>query len=188
MKLLARYLPLALALAVLCGCDLLKGGETTPETVVGRQLNLLQISLEQFVKSDKPTTVAVVCVVDSYAMRTAEVEEEAQLEAQARERLARQEVQACLVVNTLIDVVQPDEQAAAQARAEVVANNSAALSAATADQIGRALGVEFLISMLIDQEGAQVNIVAQRVADGKLVFQETLLDWPVLVGEAGEAG
>jgi hypothetical protein len=90
-----------------------------------------------------------------------------------RERQVRQAINARLVRNTLIRVVQPSAEDLATARAELIGNDSAPLSQQSVRSMGELLQVEYIINVLIDREGQDVDIVAQHTADGAIVFQET---------------
>ncbi|MEZ5338924.1 MAG: hypothetical protein R3F46_11755 [bacterium] len=129
--------------------------------------------------------IAVVSVVDQSLFAAASAEEGADpaegaaAAAEAalrRERQVRQAINARLVGNSLISVVQPAAEQLELARAEVIGIDSAALSQATVMALGEAMHVDYVVSVLIDREGQDVDIVAQHTADGAIVFQETR-DW-----------
>lgn len=186
---------LLLATAAATSCDLLKKTPPDPQNEVRKQLNLLQIALEENVPPQGTTVVAVVAVVDTAAMAAlpedGKVDEEAAANvaaAQSRERTVRQELNNVLVANTLIDVVQPEQPQIDAARHELIATNSAALSAPLALSTGTALNAVYLVCAIVDAEGAKVNLAAQQAEDGKVVYQGTLEDWSILLPEtSGEA-
>ena len=129
--------------------------------------------------------VAVVSVVDQTLFGDGQAEVAAdedpaaatkKQDALRRERQVRQGINARLVRNSLIDVVQPASEHLDLARAEVITIDSAALSQATAMLLGEQLQVDYIISVLIDREGQDVDITAQHVADGAIIFQQTR-DW-----------
>ena len=172
--------------AMLASCNLLKPKPADPDVGVHKKLNLLQIALEQNVPNGGTTVVSVVAVVDTAAMvpaakdakpsADAATKEEAALR---RERDVRQELNNVLVANTLMDVVQPDQSQIDKARQEIIATNSVPLSAALAAEIGTALKAQYLVCAMIDDDGKQVNVEAQQAVDGKVVFQDTLLNWSI---------
>lgn len=133
-------------------------------------------------------SVAVLSVVDSTALETEaeEPEEGAEAEALRRERVVRQAINSALVANTLIDVVQPDQASSDKAREEIIAKNSAALSTPLANEMRQLTGADIIVCAMIDRLGADVNIVAQSTHDGKLVYQDTIKDWEVVVGAPDE--
>ena len=127
--------------------------------------------------------IAVLTVVDQSLFPKEESEEEseedaalqqtARQSAQRRERQIRQAINARLVRNSMICVVQPSAENLASARAELIANDSAPLSQLGAATLGELLGVDYIVNVLIDREGQDVDVVAQHTADGAIVFQET---------------
>lgn len=134
----------------------------------------------------RPTTAAVLAVVDSFYLLEAnedtDLAEFAALSelADRRERVVRQELQKVLVNNTLISVMQPNEEQISAARAEVLAKNSAALSSTHVEELSTNLRVKHVVSALIDVDGTEVNVVAQTVPEGTIVFQETFYSWDIL--------
>ena len=134
--------------------------------------------------AEHPIPVAVLSVVDSTALTQASAgsaaDQTLEPEALRRERLVHQAISSALVSNLLIEVIQPEQASLDQARAELIAVNSAALSAPTAEELGQHLGAEVLVNALIDRAGAEVNIVAQRASDGKLLYHDTIKDWDVV--------
>lgn len=180
-----------LALAV--SCDLLKGKPADPDAAVRKQLNQLQIALEQGVPDGGSTVVSVVAVIDTAAMaapsKDAKPDPAAADKAAAalrRERDVRQELNNVLVANKLMNVVQPDQAQIDKARQEISATNSAPLSAALAAEIGTALKAKYLVCAMIDDDGQQINVEAQQASDGKVVFQDTLLGWSIVQPPAEE--
>jgi hypothetical protein len=140
-----------------------------------------------------PTTVAVIAVVDTFTLVPAS-EDEDPIErarkldlAQRRERVVRQELQNVLVANSMITVVQPNETQIAAARAEIGTTNSAALSNTMLPGLAETLGVQHVVTALCDLDGGEVNVVAQLAPDGTIVFQDTLIDWDVVLAVAKEA-
>jgi len=179
--------------AGLLSCDLLKTKPPDPDAEVHKKLNQLQIALEQNVPDGSTTVVAVVAVVDTAAMvpvaKDAKPSEEAAAKEQAalgRERDVRQELNNVLVANKLMDVVQPDQAQIDKGRQEIIATNSTPLSAALASELGTALKAQYLVCAMIDEDGKQVDVEAQQTADGKVVFQDTLLNWSILKPAAVE--
>jgi hypothetical protein len=163
---------------------------------VRTKLNLLQIAIEESaavadVVSEQPAanTVAVVAVVDSYFLADVGAEEEAgtgdDAAALRRERLVRQELNNRLVQNSLIEVIHPAQDSVAKARDEIIAGNSAALHFDTTKEIGKALGADVLVCVLIDEAGDEVNVVAMQVPEGTLIYQDTIKHWDLLT-EANE--
>jgi hypothetical protein len=170
----------------LVSCDLLKPKPPDPDVEVHKKLNLLQIALEQNVPDGSTTVVSVVAVLDSAAMVPASKDTKPSADAAAkeeaalrRERDVRQELNNVLVANKLMNVIQPDQVQIDKARQEIIATNSAPLSAALAAEIGTALKAQYLVCALIDDDGKQVSVEAQQAADGKVVFQDTLLNWSI---------
>ena len=107
--------------------------------------------------------------------------------AARRERVVIQEVRDSLIDNTLIELVSPGQATVDGVRSEIQAAGHAGLSSANVMQLGTDLDVAFVITGLIDEEGREANLVAQETTDGTYVYECTLHDWPVLVGdEAGE--
>ena len=187
----ARLIGTAALLLMLTSCDLLFGASATPEEAVKMQLNQLQISIEKSMGRSDTTQAAVLAIVDTSTIPTAgateaEAEGASVAEALRRERIVRQELSNRLVSNRLIEVVQPTQTLIDQARAEITASNSAALSLETVKQSKDSLKTEYIVNALIDRDGAEVNVVAQRTTDGVVIFQETLLDWEVVTGPATE--
>jgi hypothetical protein len=177
----------------LVSCDLLKTKPADPDLEVHKKLNLLQIALEQNVPDGSTTVVSVVAVLDTAAMappsKDAKPSADAAAKAEAalrRERDVRQELNNVLVANTLMNVVQPDQAQIDKARQEIIATNSAPLSAALAGEIGAALKAQYLVCAMIDDDGKQVSVEAQQAADGKVVFQDTLLSWSICAPPAAE--
>lgn len=127
--------------------------------------------------------LAVLTVVDQSLFgadkATGDVEEDpakqqaAREAALRRERQVRQAINARLVRNSLISVIQPSAEDLATARAELIGNDSAPLSQQSVMTLGELLQVDYFINVLIDREGQDVDIVAQNTADGAIVFQET---------------
>lgn len=140
-----------------------------------------------------PTTVAVIAVVDTFTETQAtEGEDPAERAkkmdlAQRRERVVRQELQNVLVANNMITVVQPNEAQIAAARAEIGTTNSGALSNTMLPNLAETLGVKHVVTALIDLDGGEVNVVAQHAPDGTIVFQDTLINWDVVLAVAKEA-
>jgi len=132
--------------------------------------------------------VAVVSVVDTTSIATTEEEPDPELLAAAlrRERVVRQAVNNALVENKLINVVQPDETNTTKARDEIIAKNSAALSAPLTAEIGEEIGAAVIVCALIDNQGAEVNIVAQLATNGKLIYQDTIKDWEIVTAEEAD--
>jgi len=134
--------------------------------------------------------IAVLSVVDSSALTLnaegSNVDQPLDSDALRRERLVHQSISSALVTNALIEVIQPEQASLDKARSEIIAVNSAALSAPLAEELGQHLGAEILICALIDRGGAEVNIVAQRARDGKLVYHDTIKDWDVVAGPLTE--
>ena len=211
-----RLICLILPLLAICGCELLSGeaAETVDSSLFPLQIAIegysppvgsghtTAIGDDEGHEPDdsqqpdfaagahiKPAAVAVLSVVDSTALETGdeEAEEGAEAEALRRERVVRQAINSALVANSLIDVVQPDQQSSDTARAEIIAKNSAALSTQLADEMGQMTGADILVCAMIDRLGADVNIVAQSTHDGKLVYQDTIKDWEVVVDSEDEA-
>ena len=126
--------------------------------------------------------VVVVAVVDSHYLRPAGEEDEEQaaaqvVDAQRRERVVRREIHNALVANSLMQALPSDESNEALARQSIIANNSASLSKELCATIGTALGAEVIICVLIDREGAEVNVAAQVTATGEMIYQDALTDW-----------
>lgn len=183
-----RYWALGLlALLALTGCNLLKAGEVPPETVVKRQLNALQIAVEKFIPEKNKAKIAILGVVDTATLKKpAEGEEvdQAALDAAAkRERDVRQGLNAVLVENQLMEVVQPAQDQQDKVRAAIAAANSCTLDAKLALEAGEGVAAEYLVDVLIDDTGKQVNVAVQRASDGVVVFQDTLKNWVVAAGE-----
>jgi len=185
-----RGIVILLGIMLLASCDLV-AKETDPETVVRNQIWDLQRVLEADVPRNETATVSVLCVLDSteFAAPVEDENEQAVRKEQAlrRERVVAEELKRVMVKNRLIELVPPSVDQTEKAKQEMVTRNSAALSAVLATEIGQALAVEYLLSALIDREGREVYLAAQEVADGSVVFQETLEDWPTLVGEEEES-
>jgi hypothetical protein len=170
--------------AALTGCNLLGFGKAPPDTAVQRKLNALQIAIEKQIPAKGKAKVAVVAVVDTVALKQPAAGEEADqavLDAAAkRERDVRQGLNESLVRNTLLDVLQPSQQEQDKARAAVAAANTCALDAKLAAELGQAIGAEYLVGAMIDDEGRQVGVAVQRVSDGVVVFQDTLQEWSIV--------
>jgi hypothetical protein len=210
---LIRASQVCLLLLLLTGCALFAGSPTAADTTLWP----LQLAIERELANESgstgaeesqsrpagqsdsvssefssPIPVAVLAVVDSTALaqesETAAAGQPLDSEALRRERLVHQALSSALVNNALIEVIQPEQASLDQARGEMIAVNSAALSAPTAEQLGEHLGADILICALIDREGAEVNVVAQRASDGKLVYHDTIKDWNILASpeEEGE--
>jgi len=199
-----RLATICLLLPLLAGCQLLADQQTPPDTTLWP----LQVAIEGLLATEQSAAghpgarpagqvsdgnynastaaipVAIMAVVDSNALTQAAEqggsEQPLDSEALRRERLVQQAISGALVTNSLMEVIQPDQASIDRAREEIVAVNSAALSAPTAAELGEQLGAEVLVNALIDRQGAEVNIVAQRSADGKLVYQDTIKDWEIL--------
>lgn len=181
-----RHLKLLFALSLLVpGCTLLKVGAAPPDTVVQRQLNELQIAVEQQLPENAKAKIAVLGVVDTVAMsKPAEGEEPdaaAIAAAAKREREVRQGLNKVLVTNTLLEVLQPSQEMQDQARAAIIAANGCSLDAQTAAGAGTATAAQYLVNVLIDDNGKSVNLAVQRASDGVVVFQDTLNEWAVAV-------
>lgn len=185
-----------LLVALACSCDMLESEQAQIDREVRTKLNLLQIAMEESAGAATDdagqrvaNTASVVAVVDSYFLADTAAEEEAGAgegtAALRRERLVRQELNNRLVENSLIEVIHPDQASVVRARDEIIAGNSAALHFNTTKEIGETLGVNVLVCVLIDEAGDEVNVVAMQVPEGKLVFQDTIKHWDLLI-EAGE--
>jgi len=187
---LIRTATLVLLIAV-ASCNMAKGGKADPDKVVARQLNMLQIAIENDMRVQGKVHVAVLGVVDAVDMTAGEGAEapdpEALSAARRRERSVRQAIGEVLVQNRLMAAVQPSADQAEQARKAISAANSPALDAAEATAVGKALGADYLVCALIDDEGKSINVVAQRTTDGVVVFQDVLKDWSA-IGAAAPAG
>lgn len=172
------------ACVALAGCDLLGFGKAPPDTLVQRKLNALQIAVEKYIPAKGKAKVAVVAVVDTASLKKPAAGEEADQAAldtaAKRERDVRQGLNESLVRNTLLDVLQPSQEQQDKARAAVGAANTCALDAGLALELGQALGAEYLVGALIDDDGKQVAVAVQRVNDGSIVFQDTLVDWGIV--------
>jgi len=210
---LIRASQVCLPLLMLAGCALFAGSPESADTTLWP----LQLAIERELAAESgsvaaeagqsrpagqsesassefssPIPVAVLAVVDSTALgqegETAGAGQPPDTAALRRERLVHQALSSALVNNALIEVIQPEQASLDQARSEMIAVNSAALSAPTAEQLGEHLGAEILICALIDRGGAEVNVVAQRASDGKLVYHDTIKDWDILANpeEASE--
>jgi hypothetical protein len=164
------------------------GQESSAEHPAGTE-----VPIEHDPAKAQPTTVAVLAVVDSVSLLPAGEDEDPAERAkkldlsQRRERVVRQELQNVLVSNSLITVVQPNEAQIAQARAEISATNSAALSNTMLPGLAETLGVQHVVTALVDLDGGEVNVVAQHAPDGTIVFQDTLIEWDVVLAVAKEA-
>jgi hypothetical protein len=184
-----RHLVLGLlALVAVTGCNLLKAGEVPPDTAVKRKLNELQIAVEKFIPEKGKAKIAILGVVDTAAMKKPvegeEVDQAAQDAAAKRERDVRQGLNAALVENQLMEVVQPAQDQQDKVRLAIVAANSCTLDAKAALEVGQAVAAEYLVNVLIDDSGKQVNVAVQRASDGVVVFQDVLKDWSVATGPA----
>jgi len=188
---LSRAAALLLAIGV-AGCTLFKSGKVDPDTLVARQLNMLQIAIENDTRAGGKAHVAVLGVVDVVGMAAGEGAEAADPEAlsaaRRRERGVRQAIGEVLVQNRLMAAVQPSAEQAEQARKAISAANSPALDAAEATAVGKALGADYLVCALIDDEGKSINVVAQRTTDGVVVFQDVLKNWSAAGAAATAAG
>lgn len=177
----------AAALLLLAGCTLL-GQPQSPDAIVRRKVNQLQVNLERHIPGEEAVKVAILGLLDTASAPKASSAEDADPEAvtqgQRRERAMRHELGALLVRNRLLELVQPTPQQIEEARLAMEAANSAALDAALARSLGTALGVQYIICALSDNEGRLVSVVAQDVGDGVLLFQDTLVDWPALAPSA----
>jgi hypothetical protein len=209
---LIRASQVCLPLLMLSGCALFAGSPKSADTTLWP----LQLAIERELAAESgsaageasqsrpagqsasvnsefssPIPVAVLAVVDSTALEqageTAGAGQPLDTEAMRRERLVHQALSSALVNNALIEVIQPEQASLDQARGEMIAVNSAALSAPTAEQLGENLGAEILICALIDRNGAEVNVVAQRASDGKLVYHDTIKDWDILANPEQES-
>jgi hypothetical protein len=180
-----------LALVAITGCNLLKVGDVPPDTVVKRQLNELQIAVEKFIPEKGKAKIAVLGVVDTAALKKPaageEVDQTALDAAAKRERDVRQGLNAVLVENTLMEVVQPAQEQQDKVRAAIAAANSCTLDAKLGLETGQAVAAEYLVDVLIDDTGKQVNVAVQRASDGVVVYQNTLKDWQVATGVAAAA-
>ncbi len=174
-------------LVIAASCEMLKVGEVPPETVIKRQLNELQIAVENSIPENSKAKIAVLGIVDTATMKKPAEGEEADqtaLDAAAkREREVRQGLNEVLVANTLIEVLQPSQEQQDQARAAIGTANSCTLDAKVALAAGTATMAEFVVNALIDDNGKQVNLAVQRASDGVVVFQDTLSDWAIAVTE-----
>lgn len=207
-----RFAIICLTLLALAGCQLLAAPQQADTTLWPLQIAIenqlsageagAQSSEAESPAAERPAgqgratqtsdggatiSVAVLSVVDSSALASAESagsDQPLDSDALRRERLVQQALSGALVTNSLIEVVQPDQASIDLARAEIIAINSAALSPPTAGQIGEQLGADVLVCALIDRQGAEVNIIAQRASDGKLLYQDTIKDWDVLAAPA----
>jgi hypothetical protein len=184
-----RHLALGLlALLAVTGCNLLKTGDVPPDTIVERQLNALQIAVEKYIPDKGKAKIAILGVVDTATLKKpaeGETADQAALDAAAkRERDVRQGLNAVLVENTLLEVVQPAQEQQDKVRAAIAAANSCTLDAKLALEAGEAVAAEYLLDVLIDDTGKQVNVAVQRASDGVVVFQDTLKDWQVATGPA----
>lgn len=179
-----------------CSCDMLESEQAQIDREVRTKLNLLQIAIEESAgvaadgaEQHAANTVTVVAVVDSYFLADTAAEEEADTgevaAALRRERLVRQELNNRLVENSLIEVIHPDQDSVTRARDEIIAGNSAALHFETAKEIGETLAVDVLACVLIDEAGDEVNVVAMQLPEGKLIYQDTINHWDLLI-EANE--
>ncbi|MCC7478179.1 hypothetical protein IT575_06935 [bacterium] len=193
-------LPLLLGLGLLCGgCELFKEHELTPAEQCEIQLKTLQVAIEEGIHEGSKAKVAVLGIVDaSVIARTAEGDAPAEKKkdksdsdgpaaALARERKVRDALLASLVQNRLMEMLQPDEATIALAREDMLAANSAALSIEKSRELGEKLGAGYLAGAIVDAEGKSVSVAVQRVEDGVVVFQDVLLDWPAVFGEAEAA-
>jgi hypothetical protein len=179
------------ALALMAGCALL-AKPVDPAEKISRQLNQLQVDIEEGIHGNEPVHVAVLGILDTAALSApnpdagkAKPPEQASLEeAWRRERVIRQELSSILVKNRLLALVQPTQLQIDEARDAMIAGNSAALNEDLVKKLGSLLASEYLICAFSDDEGKAVSLVAQRSSDGVVIYQETLKDWPVLAAPA----
>ncbi len=170
---------------VLASCDKLGLGKVSPDEEVKKQLNALQISIEKELAEGAKAKTTILAVVDTQRLaKPAEGEEPdpALLQAaEKRERDVRQGMNAVLVENVLLEVVQPAEEQIGKARAAIAAANSPALDKAVCEELGKATAADYLICALIDDSGKKIDVTVQRSKDGVVVYQETLKEWSVAV-------
>lgn len=129
------------------------------------------------------TTASIVAVVDSLLLvpgsEGEEIDPAAQDAALRRERLVRTAINTSLVKNNLIDMIQPTTDERERIRLGLIATNCSMMSPTDAKTAGDAIGVDHLIWARIENEGDAVNIVAQRVDNGVVVFDQTLSGWSI---------
>lgn len=129
------------------------------------------------------TTASIVAVVDSLLLvpgaEGEEIDPVAQTAAMHRERLVRTAINTSLVKNSLIDMIQPTTDERERIRLGLIATNCSMMSPTDAKTAGAAIGVDHLIWARIENEGDAVNIVAQRVDNGVVVFDQTLSGWSI---------
>jgi hypothetical protein len=180
----------ALLLAA-ASCDLLGGEETSAARSGNVQLYPLQIAIEQNLGGEgshsDTISVAVGAVVDSSALGGSAEQPQGNggvsAEALRRERVVRHELNSSLVRNILMDVVQPDQAAIDLARGGITSANSAALSESLIAEVKELVHAEILVCAIVDLEGKELSIAAQALADGRLVYHETITDWQPLTAE-----
>ena len=192
---------LACALLTIASCNKGEGdaaGEATAE--VDQLLTTLQINLQKHLCE----TVCVLVVVDNTtddaatagAAAGAEELTPEQLKARAaearlrRERLVRADLTSVLVRNAEIKAVDAPQVVIDEYYKLLKDKNANALSAEEAKKAGDSLKAQALITAFIEDAGKKVNVVATSAADGKVVFNEILVDWNYekSTGEEAAAG
>jgi len=176
---------LACALMAIASCNKGEGdaaGEATAE--VDQLLTTLQVNLQKHLCE----TVCVLVVVDNSpedATSAAGGEEltPEQLTTRAaearlrRERFVRAELTSVLVRNADLKAVDPPQVVIDEYYTLLKDKNANALSAEEAKKAGDSLKAQALITAFIEDAGKKVNVVATSAADGKVVFNEILVDW-----------
>ena len=139
--------------------------------------------------SDSGTTsVSIVAIVDSLLLVPAAEGEELdpadEDAAMRRERLVRQAIGNSLVENRLLKMIQPTSQQREKTRGDLIATNSSVLATQDAIAAGADIGVDHLIWAVIEREGESVHVVAQRVDNGVMVFDDNLIGWDIFESQS----
>ncbi len=187
----------AVACLLLAACDLLKEHKLTPGEECDIQLKKMQVAIEEGIGEGSKAKVAVLGIVDASAIAKTVEGDAPETKSKdkskgapedpaaplARERKVRDAINASLVQNRLMELLQPDEASIAVAREDMLAANSAALSLEKCKDLGEKLGAEYIAGAIVDEEGKSVSVSVQRVSDGVVVYQDVLREWPAVIGE-----
>ena len=190
----------ALALLAAVGCNLAGGKDDAKKGTVEeveQLLATLQVNLQKHLLETVCVLVVVDNTPDDAAGATAAGGEELtpeQLAARAlearlrRERLVRAELTSVLVRNTQLKAVDPPQVIIDEYYKLLKDKNANALSAEEAKKAGDFLRVQALITAFIEDEGKKINVVATQAEDGKVVFNEILVDWNFEKSTGAETG
>ncbi len=129
------------------------------------------------------TSISVVAVVDSLLLIPAaegeELDPAEQDAALRRERLVRTALGNNLYPNRFFQVIQPTQDQRDKIRLDIIATNGSSLAPQEAAAAGAEIGVDHLIWAIIEKNGEEVNVVAQRIDNGRVVYNETLSGWDI---------